>query len=441
MLEAVMFLPHRSQRSVAFRSMLPLVAKDSANTWVHLTVDGTYEGHHAGSFTFDRSTSEELIANFNSQKNPIPLTYEHPRYDDGQPKPAAGWVHELEHRDGGLWGLCEFTSRAAQMCRDGEYKFTSVVVVFDSTDRVSGEPVGAELIEVALTNRPFIDGQKPIALSRRSLSMGDIDIKAVFKALGLDPDASPERALEILGHALKLKSAQEAPKDKAPATESTSLALGADAPGISQEAPAAPAAPADDSAAAQSLLAKLIEITGKDAAGVVAFIEENSDGLSGKQSDSGTQIDDIDDKNSPARYSLLEGTVKTLTARLEALESEKTAKLAASRKSEAEGRVKLAVEMGRIADTDAAKWVSLAATAPAQFDDLISTLVPHVPTAMLASRTMTEPVAFTAAGDEEEIKLYMQTLRAAGFKDPVECKAIAVKDLKRRRNGAANGRA
>ena len=154
-----------AQHLVALRALFPLVATDAATAWAHLTVPGSYAGHPMGPFAFDETSHTAMIRNFAAQTNPVPLTYEHPRYDDGQPKPAAGWVHDLEVRDGGLWGRCEFTARAADLIRAGEYRYTSVVVALDSKDRKTGKPIGAELIEVALTNTPFVDGQTPLALA------------------------------------------------------------------------------------------------------------------------------------------------------------------------------------------------------------------------------------------------------------------------------------
>lgn len=147
-------------------------------TWIHLAYEGEWQGHPAGEFEFTRQVFDQLVSNLARQKNPAPLTYEHPNYSgDGAPVPAAGWIHQLEVRDGSagaeLWGEVEFTERAAKFVRSGEYRFCSVVVDFDSIDRKSGEPIGPELYEVGLTNQPFIDGQRPIAFSRRTGAEGD----------------------------------------------------------------------------------------------------------------------------------------------------------------------------------------------------------------------------------------------------------------------------
>lgn len=462
------------RRVVYLRAQLPLIAKDAAKAWVNFTIDGDYEGHADGAFSFNRQVNSDIIKNFNEQKNAVPLTYEHPRYDDGQPKPAAGWVHELKWKDGGLWGLCEFTKRSADMIRAGEYRFTSVVVDFDSTNRVTGKPCGAELFAVALTNTPFIDGQKPIALSRRGerrlSKMGDIDIKAVLKALGLDANASPEQAVEVLGHAMALMAAQEG-KAEEPAPEpmpveesAMSAALGVTMPDpmAGNQAGGAPAMLADapaagpEQSAGEAQLAQLLQsITGKDLPAIIAAIQDNKDavaqwfgasvanGVPGAGMEAADFEDPVNDGRQPMsrdiELSALRGTVKSLAARVDAYEKAEQETKAKHALSVAESKVNAAIESGRIAESDRTKWVSLATSAPAQFDDVISTLVPAVPTQMITTRA-SGAGSFATDDDADLMKAYDVQLRAV-VKDPAERKTIALNAIKARRKSAANGRA
>lgn len=153
---------------VSLRARLPLVADGASRTWIDLAFEGEWKGHHSGSFSFTQDVFKNIVARFEQQKNPIPLTYEHPEKWMGTPVVAAGWIHDLQVKDGHLWGLAEFTPKAAEMVKSGEYRFCSVVVDFESVDRKSGAEVGPELYEVGLTNTPFLDGQRPIALSRHA---------------------------------------------------------------------------------------------------------------------------------------------------------------------------------------------------------------------------------------------------------------------------------
>lgn len=156
------------QRAIDLRAKLPLLDDKSATAWIEAAYVGVWKGHHNGEFEFTLDTFNNILSRFDAQQNPVPVTYEHPQYrGDGQPIPAAGWVIDLKIEGEALMALVEFTPRAAQMIRDGEYKFSSVVVDLESQDRASGEEVGPELYEIGLTNVPFLDGQKPIELSRR----------------------------------------------------------------------------------------------------------------------------------------------------------------------------------------------------------------------------------------------------------------------------------
>lgn len=159
---------------VRLRARLPLVAGDAPRTWIDLAYTGSWKGHHAGEFEFTQEVFANIVKRFEEQKNPIPVTYEHPEKHMGTPIVAAGWIHDLKISDGHLWGLTEFTPDAAQMVKNGEYRFCSVVVDFASVDRKSGEDAGPELYEVGLTNTPFLDGQRPIALSRRKQTVIDL---------------------------------------------------------------------------------------------------------------------------------------------------------------------------------------------------------------------------------------------------------------------------
>jgi hypothetical protein len=160
----------------ALRSAGPLVAEEAPKRWMHCAKPGEWAGYLAedGStieLEFTTELFEQAVANFNREANAVTLTYGHPDYAEaakiGAPILSAGWIHELEVRDDGLWAFVEFTPRAAKHIDDGELRYCSVVLDFDAIDRVSGESIGGYLYEVGLTNRPFIDGLTPIRLSRR----------------------------------------------------------------------------------------------------------------------------------------------------------------------------------------------------------------------------------------------------------------------------------
>ena len=141
----------------------------SNSGWAHVAMLGEWDGHSKGSFAFTQEAFSQILKNFSAQSNPIPWDYEHDTFSavSTGPKPASGWIKRLELRNNGteLWAYVDWTQRAAQMIRDGEYRFCSPVVDFESIDRKSNEPIGAELLSVALTNNPFLDGQQPLKLT------------------------------------------------------------------------------------------------------------------------------------------------------------------------------------------------------------------------------------------------------------------------------------
>lgn len=146
-------------------------AKGDSDTWVQLATSGTFAGHRAGPFELNAKVFREILANFKATKNRrVPWDYEHASEQDptegslpvtGAPAPA--WVVDMEIRGGNLWGLVEWGKQLRQQVRDGEYRFLSPAIVFNSVDRVSGKPIGARLSSVAATNKPFLDGMQPLA--------------------------------------------------------------------------------------------------------------------------------------------------------------------------------------------------------------------------------------------------------------------------------------
>jgi phage I-like protein len=154
---------------IRLRSDVALSVPESAVSWAHIARTGRFDGYHGGGFELGDDVFEAVVSNFARQSNPIAFVYEHP-VATGSPIPAAGWIRDLAVRDDGLWAEVEWTERAATMLRSGEYRYCSMVIDLDDVDRESGEPVGAVLLEVGLTNTPFIDGLAPITLKRHGMS-------------------------------------------------------------------------------------------------------------------------------------------------------------------------------------------------------------------------------------------------------------------------------
>lgn len=140
---------------------------------LHVAMTGKWEGHPAGPFSITARDMDAIIERFNGQKTPMAIDYDHSMADDDVPGPkiAAGWIHKMSRIGDDLWAEVEWTPRAAEMIRNGEYAFCSPVMLKGKPDRVTGKPVPVELFNVALTNTPFLDGQTPITLSRIAMAV------------------------------------------------------------------------------------------------------------------------------------------------------------------------------------------------------------------------------------------------------------------------------
>jgi phage I-like protein len=161
-----------NDRIVQLRQIVTLV-DDGVSAWIQVAPFGRWEGHPTGPFTIDDKTADQIIANYDKQESDAMIDYEHDSLDDTKsgPKLAAGWVKQLEKRKDGIWALVEFVKRAVDYIKAGEIKYVSPAIDFKAKDRKTNKKIGPELINIALTNMPFLDGMQPITLKR--LPMGD----------------------------------------------------------------------------------------------------------------------------------------------------------------------------------------------------------------------------------------------------------------------------
>ncbi len=110
----------------------------------------------------DAAIAARVIGRAAAQKNDFLIDYEHQSLNsqyNGQPAPAAGWFGALEWRDGsGLWAVgVDWTSDGKERIAEKEYRYISAVFTYYTE---TGEVL--EIISVALTNTPGIDGLDPL---------------------------------------------------------------------------------------------------------------------------------------------------------------------------------------------------------------------------------------------------------------------------------------
>lgn len=146
----------------------------------------------------------QVIGRFNAAQ-PLVIDYEHQtlhKEANGQPAPAAGWIHGLRWVEGsGLFAEVELTARALQEIAAGEYRYFSPVFLYSPA---TGDVLKATM--GALTNNPAIHGMQALNAMQAAASaqfstpqtipseepMNPL-LKALLAALGL-PETTTEQA-------------------------------------------------------------------------------------------------------------------------------------------------------------------------------------------------------------------------------------------------------
>ncbi|PAT41293.1 hypothetical protein CK623_02920 [Vandammella animalimorsus] len=112
--------------------------------------------------------AQRVIAAFSAAQPPV-IDYEHQTLRseaNGQPAPAAGWIHGLRWIEGrGLFAEAELTARARDLIAGGEYRYFSPVLEYASK---TGEV--RRILMGALTNNPAIHGMAAIDLMAAATS-------------------------------------------------------------------------------------------------------------------------------------------------------------------------------------------------------------------------------------------------------------------------------
>ena len=137
----------------------------------------------------------------------LPIDYEHAtaiKAPQGEPAPAAGWIKELEVRQGALWGRVEWTDRGRAVVEAREYRYLSPV--FLHTKGTS--PRIVRLLSAGLTNSPNL---RLTALNQEGVD--DMKIpKAILTALDLAEDATEEQAVTAVN---TIKTERETARNQA----------------------------------------------------------------------------------------------------------------------------------------------------------------------------------------------------------------------------------
>lgn len=393
------------------RSLYPLVAPDAPVTDVHVAMEGRWEGHSSGPFELTREAFAQIVANFERSANAIPLDFEHAT-EWAQEAPACGWVHGLEIRndDRGkahLWARVELGEKAARYIREGAYRFSSGVFVFDARDNATGADIGVEMTSLALTNVPFILGQTPIALSRRAAQTRTqtrfltrsrdmkVSKEALLAALGaLEMDElSPAEVEAAMGMAAAQSGALAEEEPEAMADEPKPEDEEEDAEkAATADVPAAPVQAAEPvgEAPAAAALAPLMEATGMDLPALAAAVMENLDAvakaLSGALQEPAADAP-LSDKATALALSTRDAIIRALSET-----SRELAAWKAEREAEdADRDVATLVDAGFILADAREDWKALRLSDRKAFDKLAARLTPAIPLGAHASARTPQP--------------------------------------------------
>lgn len=143
----------------------PIILKDvdgKKMSTIQMLKMGTFEHPMWGRLEFNTKVFGSFIKNFNSgiPQNELALDFKH-MSENG----AAAWIKKVFSKSGGLFFEVEWTPKGQQSVEDKEFKFTSVEYVEQYKDRESNRLHGPTILGGGLTNRPFIKGMSPIAMS------------------------------------------------------------------------------------------------------------------------------------------------------------------------------------------------------------------------------------------------------------------------------------
>lgn len=165
---------------------------NTAPDWVELFPSGpAIKARDGRAWTLEPS---RVVAAFQANNGPLAIDWEHAQAHlapKGQQAPAAGWINELEERNGAIWGRVEWVATAARQILAREYRYLSPDFDYAKDGRI------LRLNGAGLVNRPAL---VMTALSRNNPNQEteDMSLKAIAAALGLKDDADEKAVLAAI---------------------------------------------------------------------------------------------------------------------------------------------------------------------------------------------------------------------------------------------------
>ncbi len=165
----------------------------SNEQWVHLLPAGRFEGRDGrGPWKVTNPAAVIAATRAYAGKTQLAVDYDHQAdyaARNGKPAPAAGWIKGLQARSDGIWGLVNWTQRAAEHLRAKEYRYLSPVMNYTPDGTVT------RLLRAALTNAPNLE---LTALASTRGTMDTCDLTGLRQLLELPDDADIDAITEAV---------------------------------------------------------------------------------------------------------------------------------------------------------------------------------------------------------------------------------------------------
>lgn len=168
--------------------------------WVHLLPLGSFDARDGRHYSLTNATAV-IQRTLRQQGSALPVDYEHQTDfapQNGQPAPAAGWIKSLAVRASGIWGLIQWTDRAASYIAAKEYRFISPTFQHTKDGEVTC------LLRAGLTNNPALE---LVALAKAQNDRTPMNILDELRSLlKLPATAAPDAIVEAVRSLTEEKS-------------------------------------------------------------------------------------------------------------------------------------------------------------------------------------------------------------------------------------------
>lgn len=136
---------------------------------------------------FVLSNPDAVIASTRAHagSKPIAVDYDHQLIhaaSNGKPAPAAGWIVDLEARTDGIWGLIEWTAKAAAHLASREYRFISP---YFASNKQTGEVM--RLYHAGLTNDPALEMTALASTQRKPMEEIEGELRSLLNLEATSP--------------------------------------------------------------------------------------------------------------------------------------------------------------------------------------------------------------------------------------------------------------